>query len=1357
MPAPSYSTLVAALLMAQWGESGQDKRLWNDPVIMRRIGFSCTPTSTDIPRGLSPEQANSLDVLFTRVKKLSWDVLLTSLPNEDAFKSAWGPVFSARLSSGLNDRIDQILDDLGAHPQQNTDGLDFPDTTQLVNMAGDTVALEIFGPSIRKGKLLHKDASAGVRSILFHRYNAHCRRFKHAKINHQKRKAELEEVMKNIEGETTISVDLFQEAMKKTIEFRKSILWFPGEKKTLEAKVATMQEILRNSGQEIPEDNHIEDVIGDLDDMDDIDDATTTEKPARRSSDICLVATTPEYVTQQLAASFIDYFRRSPDPEEIMLRDQTLDNAIALDTEDLGVAEMSKCSTESLSTQLGFPNAKPPNWADYRHKDTKINPHNSPELFKSAEGSPEFSQICLMWHQLVGVASMVQHAFTAAKRKSNPGILLADGVGVGKTAQVMGFIAFLQLALKLWQGVNAPPIIKDKPFFMGQNGIPDGSHLIIAPLSLIDQWKRELQAVSEPEKIYIVTLTSNRRSINKVFRPGGTWFQNPQKAINKICLVPLSTFQTMAAARFNCRQPRKFAEDAPRANADFTGHDIFDIQWLTVWLEEAHDYRRSTTRQFVGAAALRSTATFMACVTATPLYTSPKDVINLGRLLSIEPFLKDAGVQLEQLGLRKIARAKALLSREDRQEIQHRQEAQLQGQEPNGANPAAAVEAVEVQFIQSIQKSYGKCIIRRGPESYREDGKKINEDLPQYVMNTLPITLPAAEMTQLKANMDKQESEKRKGLHAFFSVSRIAIGFPGASKGNFPHFRTKEDWEKSPGGKLAFTIKLLQHCLRHDKAPPPTVNSDGDVEFPGLPESPSGSESATPERKILMYHEFPMMAHTIASALEVNGIKCYVVNGSMTITERNQTLRKYVDNVDPSVRVLLLSSVGITGLNLACASIVIFYDQVWSAVTAAQVIGRAYRFGQRLEVQVYNILALGTSDVIMTSMAGSKGKMLEGLLTKSRDEYMESVLGSKRGEDEDIDNTSAVPKSRPKKATSKKSNFASSSKQSTPSSASSLKKARSQPTKPQTGGGHGSVEPSAAEEDTHTSSASSTVTDNRLLGVPSASASDVAAAFPLGGEGVVANPTHSTVASLVVTPAEASLGEHSSEGGTGSSEIQQSYHGGQLGSMTKGLSPLLTEPLEYTPSMNSPATAGTSPPRTPYSPSFSHETRGSPIPPTNDFEDTPAPTPSLLFQSQDGSMEEGGSLGNEQGPVYPQQPPLSPRVEEAFQRMVASDRPPLPSLSEQIITPELFEASPLQEEGGLPSLYDMDFDEVIDRTPGVSDLMAGQREKRPRTPTPPKKKSGGRMGRSPMLELEDPIADIGDLKPVAKRQKGRPS
>jgi SNF2 family DNA or RNA helicase len=58
---------------------------------------------------------------------------------------------------------------------------------------------------------------------------------------------------------------------------------------------------------------------------------------------------------------------------------------------------------------------------------------------------------------------------------------------------------------------------------------------------------------------------------------------------------------------------------------------------------------------------------------------------------------------------------------------------------------------------------------------------------------------------------------------------------------------------------------------------------------------------------------------------------------------------------------------------------------VWSDQATTQIIGRAHRFGQRKKVHVYQILAVGTTDVIITSLAREKNAMLQALLSKSRE------------------------------------------------------------------------------------------------------------------------------------------------------------------------------------------------------------------------------------------------------------------------------------------------------------------------------------------------------------------------------------
>ena len=76
------------------------------------------------------------------------------------------------------------------------------------------------------------------------------------------------------------------------------------------------------------------------------------------------------------------------------------------------------------------------------------------------DGGEGMQALGLLWHQLVGVASMANKVWSSECTDLAYGMLLADEVGVGKTAQVMGFIAFTQLVYQLeQQGKAHPPLL----------------------------------------------------------------------------------------------------------------------------------------------------------------------------------------------------------------------------------------------------------------------------------------------------------------------------------------------------------------------------------------------------------------------------------------------------------------------------------------------------------------------------------------------------------------------------------------------------------------------------------------------------------------------------------------------------------------------------------------------------------------------------------------------------------------------------------------------------------------------------------------------------------------------------------
>ncbi|KAF9488134.1 hypothetical protein BDN71DRAFT_1436352 [Pleurotus eryngii] len=104
-------------------------------------------------------------------------------------------------------------------------------------------------------------------------------------------------------------------------------------------------------------------------------------------------------------------------------------------------------------------------------------------------GGPGFEEQWLLWHQLAGTGAIVSKMWTPEMTDTSPPrTLLADGVGVGQTAQVMAAIAFIQqvylIERQIKKGnttVRRPPIIKNAEWFMGGNNKLQPSHFLLSP------------------------------------------------------------------------------------------------------------------------------------------------------------------------------------------------------------------------------------------------------------------------------------------------------------------------------------------------------------------------------------------------------------------------------------------------------------------------------------------------------------------------------------------------------------------------------------------------------------------------------------------------------------------------------------------------------------------------------------------------------------------------------------------------------------------------------------------------------------------------------------------------------------
>lgn len=128
---------------------------------------------------------------------------------------------------------------------------------------------------------------------------------------------------------------------------------------------------------------------------------------------------------------------------------------------DFGMEAEATMTPASLALSLGFKTGLPPLFNTLRHR-SGISPWDDSTLFVDPNTDPlpgYLSKMRLHWHQLGGVHSIVRSVFSkdADPQRQTLGVLVGDEVGLGKTAQAIAFIAFLNQAIWLQRSKRKLP------------------------------------------------------------------------------------------------------------------------------------------------------------------------------------------------------------------------------------------------------------------------------------------------------------------------------------------------------------------------------------------------------------------------------------------------------------------------------------------------------------------------------------------------------------------------------------------------------------------------------------------------------------------------------------------------------------------------------------------------------------------------------------------------------------------------------------------------------------------------------------------------------------------------------------
>ncbi|KAE8385977.1 SNF2 family N-terminal domain-containing protein [Aspergillus alliaceus] len=263
---------------------------------------------------------------------------------------------------------------------------------------------------------------------------------------------------------------------------------------------------------------------------------------------------------------------------------------------------------------MGIDMSKYPDWmSDYYGADPKKVNEEIKQLLETIrpdsdistenrEGTPEALRFTLLEHQKLGLSWM-----KSMEEQEQKGGILADDMGLGKTIQAIALM------------VSRPSIDEERK-----------PTLIIAPVALMQQWKREIVRMLKPGRyqLSVYVLHGDKRAVG--FRD-----------LNKYDVV-LTTFGTLSS---ELKRRERYDElQAAGANEQSLSRELLkslpclgpSSKWYRVIIDEAQCIKNRNTK--AALACCRLNATYRWCMSGTPMMNNVEELHSLLKFLRIKPY-----------------------------------------------------------------------------------------------------------------------------------------------------------------------------------------------------------------------------------------------------------------------------------------------------------------------------------------------------------------------------------------------------------------------------------------------------------------------------------------------------------------------------------------------------------------------------------------------------------------------------------------------------------------------------------------------------------------------------------------------
>ncbi len=144
-------------------------------------------------------------------------------------------------------------------------------------------------------------------------------------------------------------------------------------------------------------------------------------------------------------------------------------------------------------------------------------------------------------------------------------------------------------------------------------------------------------------------------------------------------------------------------------------------------------------------------------------------------------------------------------------------------------------------------------------------------------------------------------------------------------------------------------------------------------------------ELAERQQAVLIFTQFREIMEPLHEYLtSIYGMPGLILHGGTAVSKRQKLVQQFQKEDGPPFFLLSLKAGG-TGLNLTRASHVIHFDRWWNPAVENQATDRAFRIGQKNNVQVHKFISRGTLEERIDSMIAAKQKLANEILQSDQE------------------------------------------------------------------------------------------------------------------------------------------------------------------------------------------------------------------------------------------------------------------------------------------------------------------------------------------------------------------------------------